>query len=44
MNLDEIKKLLEKELQKYKKDKTSFKPYTECMKELNSWLKEIKNQ
>lgn len=42
MNLEEIKKLLQKELQKYEKNKTSFKPYTDCMRELNIWLKEMK--
>ncbi len=42
MNLEVAKKLIGKELQKYKNDKTCFKSYTDCIRELNAWLKEMK--
>ena len=42
MKIDELKKLLQKELEKYKKDKTSFKSYMDSMRETNNWLKGMK--
>ena len=37
-----MSKLIKKELQNYIKNKKSFKPYMDSMKEINSWLKGIK--
>lgn len=42
MNIDEIKILIQKELDRYAKDKTKFKPYTDCIRDLNNSLKEMK--
>jgi len=38
--MENIKELLHKELEKYKKDSSTCKPYMQSMKEITLWLQE----
>jgi len=38
MSNQQIKDMINKEIEKYQNDKSSFKPYFQSMKELTSWL------
>ncbi len=38
--MTDIKKLLQKEFEKYKNGTSVYKPYMQSMKEISAWLKE----
>jgi len=40
MQINNIKEQLKKELDNYKKNPNSYKPYMQSMKDISAWLKE----
>jgi len=38
--MEDIKQLLKKELEKYKENASTYKPYMKSMQDISNWLKE----